>query len=254
MIKYDGRDSVKGIPTNHLTDLSYVAWASVGVLMALSVYHAFIGVIQLIRLKSRSRFIIALALWFMSVGYALQLIQYFGPILWLSHLLAVAFAIVGVVVSLRERERDSAIRQLLKRLPLKDRLRGRYPRDLLERPLPPPIPSRLPDRAVAALTLLLVNGVMVLLLGFTLFVFLQPLFLVPLSLTDSPLWLSWLPVGLSVICSGFLFVGSILIWMKRYRVGGIIGLVFGAITIGILTGVLGIIGGVLALTTKEPNT
>lgn len=212
----------KGILTNHLTDLSYVAWVTVGVLMALSVYHAFIGVIQLIRLKSRSRVIIALAFWFMSIGYALQLIQYFGPILWLSLFLAIAFAIVGVAVSLRERERDSSIRQLLKRLPLKDRLLGRYPRDLLKRPLPPPIPSRLPDRAMAASTLLLMNGVMVLMLGFTLFAFLQPLFLVPLSLADSPLWLSRLPVALSVICSALLFVGSILIWMKRYRAGGII--------------------------------
>jgi len=42
--------------------------------------------------------------------------------------------------------------------------------------------------------------------------------------------------------------------MKRYRAGGIIGIVFGAITIGILTGALGIIGGVLALTTRDPNT
>jgi len=177
----------EGVSTNHLTYLSYVAWTTVGVLVALSVYHAFIGVIQLIRLKSRSRLIIALAFWFISIDYALQLIQYFGPILWLSLLLTVAFAIVGVVVSLRERERDSSIRQLLKRLPLKDRLLGRYPRDLLKRPLPPPVPPRLPDRAMAALTLLVMNGVMVLLLGFTLFVFLQPLLIIPLSLTDSPL-------------------------------------------------------------------
>lgn len=243
----------QGIPTNHLTHLSYVAWATVGVLMALSVYHAFIGVIQLIRLKSRSRLIIALAFWFISLDYALHLIQYFSPILWLSLLLAIAFAIVGVVVSLRERERDSSIRKLLRRLPLKDRLLGRYPRDLLEKPLPPPVPPRLPDRAMAALTLLLMNGVMVFLLGVTLFVFIRPLLIMPLSLTDSPLWLSWLPVVVTVTCSGFLFVGSILIWMKRYRAGGIIGIVFGAITIGMLTGALGIIGGVLALTTKEPN-
>ena len=39
--------------------------------------------------------------------------------------------------------------------------------------------------------------------------------------------------------------------MKRYLAGGIIGILFGAITIGILTGALGIIGGVLALTSRE---
>lgn len=236
---------------DHLLYLNHIAWITVGLLVALSAYHTFIGVVQLFRLKLRSRLLIALEFWFISVGQALLLIQYFAPILWLSFLLAVAFAITGVVVSIRERERESSIRQLLKRLPLKDRLLGRYPRDLLERPLPPPIPPRLPDRAMAALTLLAINGAIVLVLGITLFVFLQPLLLIPLGLTGSPLWLSWLPIVVSVICSAFLFVGSILIWMKRYLAGGIIGILFGAITIGILTGALGIIGGVLALTSRE---
>jgi len=253
MIKYDSVTVFKGIPTDHLIYLDYVAWSTVGILMALSVYHTFIGVMQLIRLKLRSRLLIALEFWFISIGYALLLIQYYGPIPWLSLLLAVAFAITAVVVSIRERERASSIRQLLKRLPLKDRLLGRYPRDLLERPSPPPVPPRLPDKAMVALILLAINGVMVLMLGITLFVFLQPLLLIPLNLTGSPLLLSWLPVVVSVICSSFLFVGSILIWMKRYIAGGIIGIVFGAMTIGILTGAMGIIGGVLALTSREPE-
>lgn len=241
----------KGIPMDHLVSLSYVAWSTVGILMALSAYNTVIGVIQLIRLKLRSRLLIALESWPISIGYALLLIQYFGPLLWMSLLLAVAFAIAGVVVSIRERDRAGSIRQLLKKLPLKDRLLGRYPRDLLERPLPPPVPPRLPDRATAALTLLIINGVMVLLLGITLSVFFQPLLRVLLGLTGSPLWLSWLPIVGSLICSAFLFAGSILIWMKRYLAGGIIGIVFGAITIGILTGVMGVVGGVLALMSRE---
>lgn len=244
----------KGIPTDHSLFLDYFAWSAIGILMGLSAYNTFIGLIQLIRLKLRSRLFIALAFWFISIGYALPLIQYFCPILWLSLLLAVAFAISSVVVSIREHERASSIRLLLKTLPLKDRLLGRYPRDLLERPLPPPVPPRLPDRAIAALTLLAINGVMVLVLGLTLFVFLQSLLLIPLSFTGSPLWFSWVPLIVSVICSFFLFVGSVLIWMKRYLAGGIIGIVFGAITIGILTGALGIIGGVLALMSRKPDT
>jgi MFS family permease len=189
----------------------------------------------------------------MSIIYALSLLEHYGSVFWLSILLFVGFAIVTVVVIIRERERESSIRQLLKSLPLRDRLLGRYPKDLLERPLPPPVPPRLPDRAMAALVLLIINGVMVLLLGITLFIFLRLLFPLPPSLGVSSQWLSWFPLIMAVICSGFLFVGSILIWMKRYLAGGIIGIIFGAITIGLLTGVLGIIGGILALTSKEPK-
>lgn len=238
---------------DHLTYLNYIAWSVVGIYIVFSAYHTFIGVVQLIRLKLRSRLFLAFEFWFMSIIYALSLLQYYGLVFWLFMLLLVWFAIVTVVVIIRERERESSIRQLLKSLPLRDRLLGRYPKDLLERPLPPPVPPRLPDRAMAALILLIINGVMVLVLGFFLSMLFR-LLLLPLlpNLGLSSPWFSWFPLIMAIIFSSFLFSGSILIWKKRYVVGGVMGIIFGAITIGfMLIGALGIIGGVLALKSRE---
>jgi len=234
----------------HLTYLNYIAWGAVGLQMALSAYHTFIGVVQLKRLKLRSRLFLSLEFWFISISYALLLLNHYGPVLWISLLLGLGFAIITAAVFMRERERESSIGQLLKSLPLRDRLLGRYPKDLLERPLPPPVPPRLPDRAMTALILLIVNGVMVLALGFFLSLLFQ-LLLLPV-LPNLGAASSWFPLIMAAIFSGFLFAGSVLIWKKRYVAGGVLGIIFGAITLGfMLIGACGIIGGVLALTSKE---
>ena len=56
------------------------------------------------------------------------------------------------------------------------------------------------------------------------------------------------------IWCGFLLAGGILIWRRRYRLGGIFALVFGILlTVGFdwLVGIWGIIGGILALVSRE---
>ena len=158
--------------------------------------------------------------------------------------------------------RVSSIYQLLKKLPLRDRVLRRIPESLLKEPLPPPIPPPISFKLAVALALILGVAIGSILYGYWLsFVasWTFPIDIPGYGTVDVPLppaiharnWYS-----IFFLSGIFLFVAAAFIIKKHQRIGSIIALFFSAVTIfsggpiGIFLGVLGILGGILAFTER----
>ena len=212
-------------------------------------FLTYIGLVELIKLKLKCMFLLIIGLWiYFTFSLTSSLELFHGTVSYALGGFAIVTILISVFVGYREHNRASSIYQLLKKLPLRDRLLRRIPRSLLKEPLPPPLPPPIPFKLGVALALILsaaigsvVYGYMLSLMAWT----------IPLPPAIYANWCSIL-----FLCGIFLFIAAVLTMKKHQRIGSIIALFFSAVTIfsggpiGIFLGVIGILGGILAFTGK----
>ena len=226
-------------------------------------FLTYIGLVDLIKLKLKYIFLFTIGNWILftfSLTSSLELFH--GTISYALGGLAIVTILISVFVGYRENDRASSIYQLLKKLPLRDRLLRRIPESLLKEPLPPPVPPPISFKLAVALALILSSAIGSIMYGYWLSY--VALWTVPMDIpgygtVDVPLppaiharnWCSIL-----FLCGIFLFVAAVFIIKKHRRIGSIIALFFSVVTIfsggpiGIFMGVIGILGCILAFTER----
>jgi len=229
------------------------------------VYLTYTGLVELIKLKLKSIFLHAIGLWILSAYILTSLLELLSVnIRFALGGLGLETLIIAQFIAYREHDRANSIHQLLKKLPLRDRLLGRIPESLLKEPLPPPIPPCLSFKLWLALLILLV-AVGCIVYGYVLSI--EASWTFPIDIpghgtVDVPLppaihARNWYP--LFFLSGIFLFVAAFLIIKKHQRIGAITALIFSAIIIfegrllSILLGAIGISGGILAFTERKTS-
>jgi len=228
-------------------------------------YLTYIGLVELIKLKLKSIFLYAIGLWILSAYILTSLLELLSVnIRFALGGLGLETLILAQFIAYREHDRASSIHQLLKKLPLRDRLLGRIPESLLKEPLPPPIPPRISFKLWLTFLILPV-AIGCIIYGYILSI--EASWTFPIDIpghgtVDVPLPPAihagnWYP--LFFLSGIFLFIAAVLIIKKHQRIGAIIALIFSAITIfegrllSILLGVIGISGGILAFAESKAN-
>lgn len=201
------------------------------------------GLIHLRKLKLKSTLSLSICSWFLFVAELFSAMNYhfYGLV---TAFLGCGAAIFSLTITLKERERESSLRQLLKQIPLKDRILGRYPKEFFEK-MPLPTPPKTSSLAMLGIVLLIESGIANLTLN------IMGIYMLSL-LEEAP----GAVFSLNIIPGVLLLFGAILIYKKRYSAGGLIGIIFGALTIistfpslifGWIIGLMGIVGGVLSI-------
>jgi len=214
-------------------------------------FLTYIGLVDLIKLKLKYIFLFTIGNWILftfSLTSSLELFH--GTISYALGGLAIVTILISVFVGYRENDRASSIYQLLKKLPLRDRLLRRIPESLLKEPLPPPVPPPISFKLAVALALILSSAIGSIMYGYWLSYVAS--WTVPLPpAIHARNWCSIL-----FLCGIFLFVAAVFIIKKHRRIGSIIALFFSVVTIfsggpiGIFMGVIGILGCILAFTER----
>jgi hypothetical protein len=242
---------IEGLPVAYL-ELTLIAWTmfAVGVLINSLLTH--IGLVELKKLNLRSPLISSIAIWFILFGLAFMFADVPFSYVIITLFCGLCLEIVNAWIISTERNRASSIRQLLKKLPLKDRLLGEYPDDLLMGKLPPPVPPKIPFLASMGIGFIFMSGITDLIFAaVALFVPSPTLEISPgFNVTLNNRLFSGDPV-LMAVCGILLLFGSLLVYRKFYVVGGLIGIVFGAWSMfswffGFGFGLMSIVGGALA--------
>jgi len=254
-----------------LFDTSDIAGlTALGILCVFTTFH---GIVDLRKFKLKSIILMSTFLWFLLIGQLLMVMDY------IVYALILIIFDVGIVFLFlptmsAERNRMKSVIRLLKKTPLKDRLLGRYPRDLPVADLPPPTLPQTPLMAYGGMILLFCNGLLNLVYGVTYMAFRWPL--------STPWYLQWLyqylfPMGdpaWMIFYAIVLFAAIVLVYREHYVAGGLVGLIFGYLTMfssfsgfvlisraifvsvgttippgpsGLIVGLTGMVGGFLAL-------
>jgi len=213
-------------------------------------FLTYIGLVELIKLKLKCMFLLVIGLWiYFTFSLTSSLELFHGTISCALGGLAIVTILISAFVGYREHDRASSIYQLLKKLPLRDRLLRRIPESLLQEPLPPPIPPPISFKLGVALALILSAAIGSIVYGYMFS--LMASWTIPLL---PAIYANW--CFIFFLRGIFLFVAAVLIMEKHQRIGSIITLFFSAVTIfsggpiGIFLGVIGILGGILAFTGK----
>jgi len=226
----------------------------------------YVSLVDLIKLKLKGGFLFTIGSWLFfifNLGSSLEFFPF--TVSFVLGGLAIIIMLISLYVDYCEHDRASSIYQLLRKLPLKDRVLRRIPESLLKEPLPPPIPPPISFKLAVALTLILPAAIGSIIYGYTLSIeasWTFPIDIPGYGTVDVPLppaihARNWYPIFF--LCGIFLFIAAILTIKKHQRIGGIIALIFSAVIIfegrpiGILLGVIGISGGILALTERKTS-
>jgi len=210
-------------------------------------FSTYIGLVDLIKLKLKYIFLFTIGNWILftfSLTSSLELFH--GTISYALGGLAIVTLLISSFVGYRENDRANSIYQLLKKLPLRDRLLRRIPESLLKEPLPPPIPPPISFKLGVAFAFILSTAIGSILYGYALYTIAS--WILPIYARN---WYS-----IFFLSGIFLFVAAVLIIKKHQRIGSIITLFFSAVIIfsggpiGILLGVIGMLGGILAFTER----
>jgi len=210
-------------------------------------FLTYIGLVDLIKLKLKYIFLFTIGNWILftfSLTSSLELFH--GTISYALGGLAIVTLLISSFVGYRENDRANSIYQLLKKLPLRDRLLRRIPESLLKKPLPPPIPPPISFKLGVAFAFILSTAIGSILYGYALYTIAS--WILPIYARN---WYS-----IFFLSGIFLFVAAVLIIKKHQRIGSIIALFFSAVIIfsggpiGILLGVIGMLGGILAFTKR----
>ena len=207
-------------------------------------FLTYIGLVDLIKLKLKFPFLFTIGLWiYFTFSLTSSLELFHGTVSYALGGLAIVIILISGFVGYREHNRASSIYQLLKKLPLRDRLLRRIPESLLKEPLPPPVPPPISFKLAVALALILLSAIGSIMYVYALYTIAS--WILPISSPN--LWYS-----IFFLSGIFLFVAAALIIKKHQRIGSIIALFFSAVIIfsggpiGILLGVIGMLGGILA--------
>jgi len=229
-------------------------------------FLTYVSLIDLIKLKLKSEFLITIGFWFFFIFNLSSSLEFFPfAVSFVLGGLTVIIMLISLYVAYREYDRASSIYQLLRKLPLRDRVLRRIPESLLEESLPPPIPPPIPFKLAVAFILILSDAIGSIIYGYILSIeasWIFPIDVPGYGTVDVPLPPAihagnWYP--LFFLSGIFLFIAAVLIIKKHQRIGAIIALIFSAITIfegrlpSILLGVIGISGGILAFAESKAN-
>ena len=231
----------------------FESWLTVlySVCLTILAFLTYTGLVDLIKLKLKFPFLFTIGLWISFTSSLTSSLELFhGTVSYALGGLAIVIILISGFVGYREGDRASSIYQLLKKLPLRDRLLRRIPRSLLKEPLPPPLPPPIPFKLGVALALILSAAIGSVVYGHMLSLMASWTIL----LSPAIYAINW--CSILFLCGIFLFIAAVLIMKKHQRIGSIIALFFSAVTIfsggpiGIFLGVIGILGGILAFTER----
>ncbi len=226
-------------------------------------FLTYVGLVELFKLKLKYTFLFTIGNWLIflsNIVGSLGLSWSYGVCVGLG---GIAFIFMSALALYREYERASSISQLLKKLPLKNRLLRIIPKELLMEPLPSPIPPPVPLKLAIGIALVISAAFGNIIYGIALYS--MSLWTVPMDIpgvgrVDMPL-----PPAIQarelfsiiILCSIFLFISTVLILKEHYRAGSILALMFSILTaiggglMGFVIGLIGILGATLVLTRES---
>ena len=129
----------------------------------------YVSLVDLIKLKLKGGFLLTIGFWFFFIFNLSSSLEFFPfTVSFVLGGLAVIIMLISLYVVYREYDRASSIYQLLRKLPLKDRVLRRIPESLLKEPLPPPISPPISFKLAVALILILLAAIGSIIYGYTL--------------------------------------------------------------------------------------